>query len=71
MTGRNRWQQNDPMETVALIAGLGAFVGAGVATGGALVFADRRVSTVEDTVESLDQRVSRLEREKGLPPTTP
>jgi hypothetical protein len=66
MTGRNRWRQNDPLETVALIAGLGAFVGAGVAAGGALFFADRRVSGVEGTVESLDQRVSRLERERGV-----
>jgi len=70
MTGRNRWQQNDPLETVALIAGLGAFVGAGVAMGSALFFADRRVSGVEDTVETLEQRVSRLEREKGLPAGT-
>jgi hypothetical protein len=50
---------------VALIAGLGAFVEAGVAVGGALFFADRRVSGVEGTVESLDRRVSRLERENG------
>ena len=67
MTGRNRWRQNDPLETVALIAGLGAFVGAGVAAGGALAFADRRVSSVEGTVESLDRRVSQLERERDLP----
>jgi hypothetical protein len=66
MTRRNRWRQNDPWETVALIAGLGAFVGAGVAVGGALFFADRRVSGVEGTVESLDRRVSRLERENGM-----
>jgi hypothetical protein len=50
---------------VALIAGLGAFVGAGVAVGGALFFADRRVSGVEGTVESLDRRVSRLESSNG------
>lgn len=43
-----------------------AFVGAGVAVGGALFFADRRVSGVEGTVESLDRRVSRLERENGM-----
>lgn len=71
MTGRNRWRQDDPWETVALIAGLGAFVGAGVAMGGALFFADRRVSGVEGTLESLDRRVSRLEREQGLPGNTP
>jgi len=66
MTRRNRWRGNDPWETVALIAGLGAFVGAGVAVGGALFYADRRVSGVEGSVESLDRRVSRLERDNGV-----
>jgi hypothetical protein len=71
MTGPNRWRQNDPWENVALIAGLGAFVGAGVGVGGVLFYADRRVSVIESTVESLDRRVSRLERETGLPVSTP
>ena len=31
-----------------------------------LFFADRRVSGVEGTIESLDRRVSRLERENGM-----
>jgi hypothetical protein len=67
MARRKGWRYNDPWETVALIAGLGAFVGAGVAVGGALAFADRRVSGVEGTVESLDRRVSKLEREVKSP----
>jgi hypothetical protein len=67
MGRRKGWQQHDPWETVAMIAGLGAFVGAGVAVGGALAFADRRVSGVEGTLESLDRRVSKLEREVNSP----
>jgi hypothetical protein len=65
MRRRTRWGSHDPWETVALIAGLGAFVGAGVAVGGALFFAERRVSGVEGTVEALDDRVSRLERQNA------
>lgn len=66
MRGRNQWgSSSDPYETVAMIAGLGAFVGAGVATGGALFYADRRVSEVEGTVDALEQRVRQLEREKS------
>jgi hypothetical protein len=71
MTGPSRWRQNDPWENVVLVAGLGAFVGAGVGAGGALFYADRRVSVIEGIVESLDRRVSRLEREKGLPVSSP
>ena len=61
----NPWRRQDPWTTVAMIAGLAAFVGAGVAAGGALFFAERRVSEVQGSVESLDARVSRLENDNA------
>jgi hypothetical protein len=46
---------------VGLIVGIAALVGAGVGAGGALMFAERRMGGVEDTLRSLEERVGRLE----------
>ena len=62
MRPSNPWRRgSDPYQTIAMITGLAALIGAGVATGAALAFAGRRVEEVEGDVEVLDRRVSQLE----------
>ena len=54
--GNDLWQQ------VAMIAGAAALAGAGVGAGSALVFAERRAAAQDRELESLERRVTMLER---------
>jgi len=54
--------RNNPWEQVAMIAGLASLAGAGVGAGSALVFAERRAAAQDRELESLQQRVTMLER---------
>jgi hypothetical protein len=54
--GNDLWQQ------VAMIAGMAALAGAGVGAGSALVFAERRAGAQDRELESLQRRVTMLER---------
>lgn len=53
-------------QLVVLIAGGAALVGAGIGAAAALAFAERRVGGVEDEVDSIERRVSELERGRRL-----
>jgi hypothetical protein len=53
---------NNPYEQVAMIAGIAALAGAGVGAGSALVFAERRAAAQDRELESLERRVTMLER---------
>jgi hypothetical protein len=54
--------RNNPWEQVATIAGIAAVAGAGVGAGSALVFAERRAAAQDRELESLERRVTMLER---------
>jgi hypothetical protein len=54
--------RNNPYEQVAMIAGIAALAGAGVGAGSALVFAERRAAAQDRELESLERRVTLLER---------
>ena len=54
--------KNNPWEQVAMIAGISALAGAGVGAGSALVFAERRAAAQDRELESLERRVTMLER---------
>ena len=54
--------RNNPYEQVAMIAGIAALAGAGVGAGSALVFAERRAAAQDRELESLERRVTMLER---------
>ena len=54
--------RNNPWEQVAMIAGLASLAGAGVGAGSALVFAERRAAAQDRELESLQHRVTMLER---------
>jgi hypothetical protein len=56
--GRN----NNQWEQVAMLAGVAALAGAGVGAASALVFAERRASAQDRELESLERRVTTLER---------
>ena len=45
-----------------MLAGIAALAGAGVGAGSALVFAERRASAQDRELESLERRVTLLER---------
>jgi hypothetical protein len=53
-------------QLVVLIAGGAALVGAGIGAAASLAFAERRVGGVEDEVDSIERRVSELERGRTL-----
>jgi hypothetical protein len=53
---------NNPWEQVAMLAGIAALAGAGVGAGSALVFAERRATAQDRELESLERRVTLLER---------
>jgi hypothetical protein len=55
-------RSNDPWQQVAMLAGIAALAGAGVGAGSALVFAERRASAQDRELESLERRVTMLER---------
>jgi hypothetical protein len=55
-------RNNNPWEQVAMIAGIAALAGAGVGAGSALVFAERRAAAQDRELESLERRVTMLER---------
>jgi len=55
-------RNNNPWEQVAMIAGISALAGAGVGAGSALVFAERRAAAQDRELESLERRVTMLER---------
>ena len=55
-------RSNNPYEQVAMLAGIAALAGAGVGAGSALVFAERRASAQDRELESLERRVTMLER---------
>ena len=55
-------RSNNPWEQVAMIAGLASLAGAGVGAGSALVFAERRAAAQDRELESLEHRVTMLER---------
>lgn len=56
-----RASRPDPWAQVGLIVAIAAMVGAGVGVGGAVFFAERRMSGLEPTLDSIDSRLSRLE----------
>jgi hypothetical protein len=56
-----RSSRPDPWAQVGLIVAIAAMVGAGVGVSGALFFAERRLSGVEPTLDSIDARLARLE----------
>jgi hypothetical protein len=53
---------NTPWEQVVMLIGIAALAGAGVGAGSALVFAERRAGAQDRELESLERRVSMLER---------
>jgi hypothetical protein len=55
-------RSNNQWEQVAMLAGIAALAGAGVGAGSALVFAERRASAQDRELESLERRVTMLER---------
>jgi Tfp pilus assembly protein PilN len=55
-------RSNNPWEQVVMLAGVAALAGAGVGAGSALVFAERRASAQDRELESLERRVTMLER---------
>jgi hypothetical protein len=55
-------RSNNPWEQVAMLAGISALAGAGVGAGSALVFAERRATAQDRELESLERRVTMLER---------
>jgi hypothetical protein len=55
-------RSSNPWEQVAMLAGMAALAGAGVGAGSALVFAERRASAQDRELESLERRVTMLER---------
>jgi hypothetical protein len=52
----------DNWQVVVLIAGTSGLVGAGMGAASALVFAERRLGAVEDSLDRLERRVGLLER---------
>jgi hypothetical protein len=52
----------DSWQAVVIIAGTGGLVGAGMGAASALIFAERRLGAVEDSVDRLERRVGLLER---------
>jgi hypothetical protein len=55
-------RSNTPWEQVAMLAGVAALAGAGVGAASALTFAERRASAQDRELESLEHRVTMLER---------
>jgi gas vesicle protein len=55
-------RSNDPWQQVAMLAGVAALAGAGVGAASALVFAERRAGAQDRELESLERRVTMLER---------
>jgi Tfp pilus assembly protein PilN len=55
-------RSNNQWEQVVMLAGVAALAGAGVGAGSALVFAERRASAQDRELESLERRVTMLER---------
>jgi hypothetical protein len=55
-------RSSNPWQQVAMLAGMAALAGAGVGAGSALVFAERRASAQDRELESLERRVTMLER---------
>jgi hypothetical protein len=55
-------RSSNPWEQVAMLTGMAALAGAGVGAGSALVFAERRASAQDRELESLERRVTMLER---------
>lgn len=56
--GRN----SNPWEQITMLAGVAALAGAGVGAASALVFAERRATAQDRELESLERRLSMLER---------
>lgn len=54
--------RSNPWQTMAMIAGIAAVAGAGVGAGSALMFAERRASSLDRELDSLERRVGLLER---------
>jgi hypothetical protein len=52
----------DSWQAVVLVAATAGLVGAGVGAASALIFAERRLGAVEDSVDGLERRVGLLER---------
>jgi hypothetical protein len=52
----------DSWQAVVLIAATAGLVGAGIGAASALIFAERRLGDVEDSVDGLERRVGLLER---------
>ena len=55
-------RSNDQWQQLVMFAGIGALAGAGVGAGSALVFAERRATAQDRELESLERRVTTLER---------
>jgi hypothetical protein len=55
-------RSNTPWEQVAMLVGAATLAGAGVGAGSALVFAERRAAAQDRELESLERRVTMLER---------
>lgn len=60
-------RRSNPWQQVAMLVGMAALAGAGVGAGSALVFAERRASAQDRELESLERRVTVLERSASPP----
>jgi hypothetical protein len=54
--------RSNPWQNVAALAGMAALAGAGVGAASALMFAERRTGALDRELESLEHRVTTLER---------
>jgi len=54
--------RSNPWQNFAMLAGMAALAGAGVGAASALVFAERRAGALDREFESLERRVTMLER---------
>ena len=59
---RDMGRSNDLWQQVAVITGLAALAGAGVGASSALVFAERRATAQDRELQSLERRITMLER---------
>ena len=55
-------RSNDEWQQLLMFAGIAALAGAGVGAGSALVFAERRATAQDRELESLERRMTTLER---------
>jgi hypothetical protein len=55
-------RSDDQWQQIAMLTGIAALAGAGVGAGSALVFAERRATAQDRELESMERRITMLER---------